>query len=53
MSRIMRLKARGLAQHGGPPDWLEESEPAGCVFVLDGRFMPPALTGPGLGLFYY
>jgi hypothetical protein len=21
-------KARGLAQHGGPPGWLEESDPA-------------------------
>jgi hypothetical protein len=42
--RTMRPKARGLAQHGGPPDWLEESDPAGCVFVRDGRSMPPALT---------
>jgi hypothetical protein len=24
----MRPKARGLAQHGGPPGWLEESDPA-------------------------
>ncbi len=36
----MRPKARILAQHGGPPGWLEESDPAGC----DGRSMPPALT---------
>ncbi len=46
----MRPKARGLVQHGGPPGWLEESDPARC----DGRFMPPALTDhtscPGLGL---
>ncbi len=50
----MRLKARGLAQHGGPPGWLEESDPAGCDFVCDGRSLPPALTDhtacPGLGL---
>jgi hypothetical protein len=46
----MRPKARGLAQHGGPAGWLEESEPAGC----DGRSMPPTLTDrttcPGLEL---
>ena len=43
-----------MAQHGGPPGWLEESDPAGCDFVRDGRSMPPALTDhttcPGLGL---
>ncbi len=34
-------KARGLAQHGGPPGWLEESDPAaGCDFVRDRRSMP-------------
>jgi hypothetical protein len=44
----MRPKARGLAQHGGPPGWLEESDPAGCDFVCDGRSMPPALTGADL-----
>jgi hypothetical protein len=48
---------RGLAQHGGPPGWLEESEPAGRDFVRDERFIPPALTDqticPGLGLIYY
>jgi len=35
----MRLKARGLAQHGTPHGWLEESELA-CVilFVMDGLF---------------
>ena len=55
----MRSKARGLAEHGGPPGWLEESEPAGCDFVRDGRSMPPALgltdqiTCPGQGLIYY
>ncbi len=37
-------KARGLAQHGGPPGWLEErSDPADCEFVRDGRSMPPAM----------
>ncbi len=47
-----RLKARGL--DGGPSGWLEESYPAGCDFVYDGRSMPPSLTDhttcPGLGL---
>ncbi len=27
----MRPKARGLAQHGGPPGWLAESDPAKCT----------------------
>jgi hypothetical protein len=27
----MRPKARRLAQHGGPPGWLEESDPAGVI----------------------
>jgi hypothetical protein len=57
MSWPMRPKARGLAQHGGPPGWLEESDPAGCDFLHDGRSMPPALTDyttcPGLGPIYY
>jgi hypothetical protein len=50
----MRPTARGLAQHGGPNDWLEESDPEGCDFVRDGQSMPPALTDhttcSGLGL---
>jgi hypothetical protein len=53
----MRPKARGLAQHDGPPGWVEESEPAGCDFVRDERSVPPVLTEnttcPGLGLIYY
>ncbi len=33
----MRAKARGLAQHGGPPGWLEETDPAGeTLYVMDG-----------------
>ncbi len=33
----MRPKARGLAQHGGPPGWLEESDPAVVIlYVMDG-----------------
>jgi hypothetical protein len=33
----MRPNARGLAQHGGPPDWHEESDPAGVIlYVMDG-----------------
>jgi hypothetical protein len=27
----VRPKARWLAQHGGPPGWLEESDPAGVI----------------------
>ncbi len=40
----MRPNARKLAQHGGPPSYLEESEPAewDCV-VMDGP-KPPSLT---------
>jgi hypothetical protein len=49
----MRPKARGLAQHGGVPGWLEESDPARCDFVRDGwtntaclfRTVPIALPG--------
>jgi hypothetical protein len=38
----VRPKARGLAQHGGPPGWLEESEPAGVIFyVMDGPYRLP------------
>jgi hypothetical protein len=53
----MRPKARGLAQHGGPPVWLEEIDPAGVIlYVTDGPCRP-ALTDhtncPGLGLIYY
>jgi hypothetical protein len=36
--------SRGLAQQGGPPGWLEESDPAGCDFVRDRRSMAHALT---------
>ncbi len=32
----MRPKARGLTQHGGPPGWLKESDPAGVIlYVMD------------------
>jgi hypothetical protein len=41
----MRLKARGLAQRGGPPGWLEESDLA-SVIGRDGRAVPPALSVP-------
>ncbi len=38
----MRPKARGMVQHGGPPGWLEESEPAGVIFyVMDGLYRLP------------
>jgi hypothetical protein len=52
----VRPKARGLTQHDCPPGWLEKSDPAGCDFERDGRYMPPALTDhttcPVLGLIY-
>jgi hypothetical protein len=49
----MTPKARGLAQHGGPPGWLEASDPAGCDFVCDGRSIPPALADHNnVGVFY-
>jgi hypothetical protein len=53
----MRPKARGLAQHGDLPCWLEESDPAGCEFVHNGRSMPAAMTYHpachGLGMNYF
>jgi hypothetical protein len=55
----MRLKARGLAQHGGRPGWREESDPAVFDFLRDGRSMPPTLkdhticAGSGADLQYY
>jgi hypothetical protein len=30
----MRPKARGMVQHGGPPGWLEESDPAGVICTM-------------------
>jgi hypothetical protein len=37
-----RPKARGLAQHGSPPGWLEESDPAGVIlYVMDGPYHLP------------
>jgi hypothetical protein len=43
----MRPKARGPAQHGGPPGWLEESD-AACVilYVMDGPYRLPFTTVP-------
>ncbi len=39
---IMMPKARGLAQHGGPPGRPEESDPAGVILnVMDGPYSPP------------
>ncbi len=33
---------RGLAQHGGLPGWLEESDPAGVILcVMDGPYRLP------------
>jgi hypothetical protein len=43
----MRLKARGLAQHGGPPGWLEESDLAGVIlYVMDGSYRLPFFRLP-------
>jgi hypothetical protein len=37
-------KARGLAQHGGPPGRLEESDPAGVtLYMMDGPYRLPFL----------
>jgi len=48
----MRPKARGQTQHGGPPGWLEDSDPAGVIlYVMDGPYrllfhaVPVALKG--------
>jgi hypothetical protein len=30
----VRRKARGLDQHGGPPGWLKESDPAGVILYV-------------------
>ncbi len=38
----MRPKARGLAQHGSPPSWLEEDDPAGTIlYVMDEPYPMP------------
>jgi hypothetical protein len=38
----MMPKARGLAQHGGLPGWLDEIDPAGVIlYVMDGLYRPP------------
>ncbi len=50
---LMRPKARELAQHGGPPGRLEDSDPVGVIlYVMDGpyrlpfrRTVPVALRG--------
>jgi hypothetical protein len=57
----MMLKARGLAQNGGLPGWLKESNPAGLIlYEMDGLSaclvftVPIALTGgahlPAVGI---
>jgi hypothetical protein len=41
----MMSQARELAQHGGPPGWLEVSDPAGVVlYVMDGLYRLHFLT---------
>ncbi len=43
----MRPKARGLAHHGGPSGWLEESDPARVIlYLMNGPYRPhfPYLT---------
>jgi hypothetical protein len=45
-SGSMRPKARVLAQHGGPPGWLEESDPAGSDFVSEWKAHAGCPDGP-------
>ncbi len=41
----IRPKARGLAQNGGLPGWLEDSDPAGVIlYVMDGPYCLPFLN---------
>jgi hypothetical protein len=45
----MRPNARGLAQHGGPPGWQEESDPAVVIlYVMDGPYRLPFPYRTGL-----
>jgi hypothetical protein len=45
----MRPNVRGLAQHGHPPDWLEESDPAVVIlYVMDGLYRLPFPYRTGL-----
>ncbi len=45
----MRPKARGLAQHSGPPGWLEESDPAGVLlYMMNGPYCPMRQKARGL-----
>ena len=38
----MKPKARGLVQHGGPPGWLEVSDPASVIlYVMNGPYRLP------------
>jgi hypothetical protein len=38
----MRPKASRVAQHGGPPGWLEETDPADVIlYVMDGLYRLP------------
>jgi hypothetical protein len=40
----MSPKARGLARHGGPPSWLEESDPSDVIlYLMDGPYRLPFL----------
>jgi hypothetical protein len=43
-----RLKARGLAHHGGSPGWLEESDPASVNLYGPSRLPFPYRTGVAL-----
>ncbi len=46
LSKPVRLKARGLVQHGGPTGWLEERDLAGGGLVRDGRAVQSAFSIP-------
>jgi hypothetical protein len=39
----MRPNARGLAQHCGPPGWLEDSEPTGVILYVMQRWLSQEL----------
>ncbi len=41
-----RPQARGFALHGGLPSWLEESDPAGVIFVHDELAVPSGFFVP-------
>ncbi len=45
------FEGRGLTQHGGPPGWLEDSDPAGCDFGRDGHIYCSRIGRSIVGIF--